>query len=146
MSRVAVVQQAPVFLDRAATLAKAVVAIDEAARAGACMIVFPEAFVPGYPAWIWRLRPGGDMGLSERLLSLLRANAVNLAGDDLAPLFEAARRRRISVVCGIHELDADFSRATLYNPVVTIGPDGALLADSEGLDAHALSLRLRFEK
>jgi len=74
MSGVAVVQQAPVFLDRAATLAKAVAAIDEAAQAGARLIVFPEAFVPGYPAWIWRLRPGGDMGLSERLHSLLRAN------------------------------------------------------------------------
>src|SRR6266849_281575 len=127
MSRVAIVQQAPVFLDRAATLAKAVAAIEEAAQAGARLIVFPEAFVPGYPAWIWRLRPGGDMGLSERLHSLLRANAVNLAGDDLAPLREAARRREVSVVCGIHELDADFSRTTLYNTVVTIGPDGALL-------------------
>jgi len=35
MSRVAIVQQTPVFLDRAATLAKAVAAIDEAAQAGA---------------------------------------------------------------------------------------------------------------
>src|SRR6266849_4430962 len=104
-----------------------VAAIDEAAQAGACLIVFPEAFVPGYPAWIWRLRPGGDMALSERLHSLLRANAVNLAADDLAPLREAARRHQVSVVCGIHELDADFSRTTLYNTVVTIGPDGALL-------------------
>ena len=113
MSGVAIVQQAPVFLDRAATLAKAVAAIGEAAQAGACLIVFPEAFVPGYPAWIWRLRPGGDMALSERLHSLLRANAVSLAGDDLAPLREAARRHQVSVVCGVHELDADFSRTTL---------------------------------
>src|SRR5206468_749540 len=127
MSGVAIVQQAPVFLDRAATLARAVAAIDEAAQAGACLIVFPEAFVPGYPAWIWRLRPGGDMVLSERLHSLLRANAVDLAGGDLAPLREAAKRHRVSVVCGVHELDADFSRATLYNTVVTIGPDGVLL-------------------
>src|SRR5207245_8400137 len=117
MSGVAIVHQAPVFLDRAATLAKAVAAIGEAAQAGACLIVFPEAFVPGYPAWIWRLRPGGDMGLNERLHSLLRANAVNLAGDDLAPLREAASRRRVTVVCGVYELDADFSRTTPYNRV-----------------------------
>src|SRR3981189_1197782 len=127
MSRVAIFQQARAFLDRAATLAKALAAIDEAAQAGARLIVFPEAFVPGYPAWIWRLRPGGDMGLSERLHSLLRANAVDLAGDQRAPLGEAAKRHGVSVVCGMHELDADFSRATLYNTAVTIGPDGTLL-------------------
>src|SRR5258705_10249779 len=126
MSRVAIVQQAPVFLDRAATLAKAVAAIEEAAHAGARLIVFPEAFVPEYPAWIWRLRPGGDMVLSERLHSLLRANAVDLAGGDLAPMRETAKRHRVSVVCGVHELDAHFSPATLYNTVLTIGPDGAL--------------------
>src|SRR5437879_4457966 len=114
MSRVAIVQQAPVFLDRGATLAKAVATIEEAAQAGARLIVFPEAFVPGYPAWIWRLRPGGDMGLSERLHSLLRANAVNLAGNDLAPLREAARRREARGVCGIHARDAAFSQTSPY--------------------------------
>jgi hypothetical protein len=29
-----------------------------AAQAGASLIVFPEAYVPGYPTWIWRLRLG----------------------------------------------------------------------------------------
>src|SRR3981189_3970445 len=127
MSRVAIFQQARAFLDRAARLGRGVPAIAEPAQAGACLIVFPEAFVPGYPAWIWRLRPGGDMGLSERLHSLLRANAVNLAADDLAPLREAARRRQVSVVCGVHEIDAAFTRATLYNTAVVLGPHGALL-------------------
>src|SRR3989441_6916591 len=112
MPGVAIVQQAPVFLDRAATLAKAVAAIDEAAQAGARLIVFPEAFVPGYPAWIWRLRPGGDMALTEQLHAQLRANAVSLAGDDLAPLREAAAQRNVTVVCGIDERDAEFSRGT----------------------------------
>src|SRR5712691_10100196 len=118
MSRVAIVQQAPVVLDRAATLAKAVVAIDEAAQAGARLVVFPEAFIPGYPAWIWRLRPGGDMALTEKLYSLLRANAVDLSGEDLAPLREAARKERVAVVCGMHERDAEFGGGTLYNTVV----------------------------
>jgi nitrilase len=38
--------------------------IAEAAQAGAWLTVFPEAYVPGYPTWIWRLRPGGDVELS----------------------------------------------------------------------------------
>jgi len=127
MSRIAIVQHAPVFLDRAATLDKAVTAVDEAATAGAQLIVFPEAFVPGYPAWIWRLRPGDDMALTEQLHARLRANAVDLAGEDLAPLRQAARQHRVTVVCGMHEREGDFSRSTLYNAVVVIGPDGALL-------------------
>lgn len=127
MSRVAVIQQAPVFLDRAATLARAVAALHEAAQGGAQLVVFPEAYVPGYPAWVWRLRPGPDRALADRLHARQRAEAVSLAGDDLLPLRLAAKERRVTVVCGIEEIDSEFSRGTLYNTVVVIGPDGALL-------------------
>jgi nitrilase len=127
MVRAALVQLPPVFLDRTATLDKAVGAIEDAARGGAQLVVLPEAFVPGYPAWIWRLRPGGDMALTEQLHARLVDNAVDLARDGLAPVREAARRCGATVVCGLHERDADFSRSTLYNTVVTIGPDGTLL-------------------
>jgi nitrilase len=127
MTRVAIIQRPPVFLDRAATLDVAAAAIGEAARAGARLVVFPEAFVPGYPAWMWRLRPGTDMALTEKIHAQLCANAVSLEADQLAPLRQAAREHELTVVCGINELDADFSGGTLYNSVVVIGPDGALL-------------------
>ena len=127
MSRIAVVQRPPVFLDRAESLKLAVAAVGEAAQAGAQLIAFPEAFIPGYPMWIWQLRPGGDMRLMERLHARLGANAVNLAGDDMAPLCQAARQHQVTIACGVHERDADFSRSTLYNTVVIIGPDGAVL-------------------
>jgi nitrilase len=127
MNRVALVQQAPVFLDRAATLDRALTAVAEAAQAGARLVVLPEAFIPGYPAWIWRLRPGTDMALADQLHARLRRNAVDLSRDELAPLRAAARQHKLTVVCGIHERDAEFSRNTLYNTVVVIGPDGTLL-------------------
>src|SRR5688500_17406974 len=75
MTRVAIVQKPPVFLDRERTIALAVGAVGEAADAGARLIVFPEAFVPGYPAWIWRVRPGADMALCNRLHAELSRNA-----------------------------------------------------------------------
>jgi nitrilase len=127
MTRVAIVQKAPAFLDRSECLRIAVTAVGEAAAGGARLIVFPEAFIPGYPAWIWRLRPGGDMALCEKLHRTLLENAVDLANDDLAPLREAAREHRVTVVCGINERDGAFSRGTLYNTVVTLGADGSVL-------------------
>jgi nitrilase len=127
MARIAVVQRPPVFLDRAATLSKAVASIEEAVQGGAQLIVFPETFVPGYPAWMWRLRPGTDMGLTEKIHARLCANAVNLTSDHLAPLQKAAKAHAVTVVCGINEIDADFSGSTLYNSVVVLGPDGTLL-------------------
>ena len=57
----------------------------------------------------------------------LFANAVDLDSNQLDPLYQAARKHQVTVVCGMHERDHHSSRATLYNTVVVIGPDGALL-------------------
>lgn len=127
MSRIAIVQRPPAFLNRAETTAAAVASVGEAAGAGAQLIVFPEAFISGYPAWIWRLRPGTDMALAERLHALLLANAVRVGGEDLAPLCESARQHQVTIVCGVNERDTEFSRSTVYNSVVVIGPDGTVL-------------------
>ena len=113
MLKLAIVQAPPVMLDREQTLQRAVEYIERAAGEDATLVVFPEAFVPGYPAWIWRLRPGGDWDLSERLHSRLLAQAVDLQRGDLQPLLDAARRHRVTVLCGIEERDGDLSRTTL---------------------------------
>jgi len=46
---VAVAQATSIFLDRTATLEKACELIVDAGRAGARLIVFPAAFISGYP-------------------------------------------------------------------------------------------------
>ena len=124
---VAVVQRPPVLLDREATLKGAVEHLHEAADAGARLIVFPETYLPGYPAWIWKLRPGSDYDLSDAIYRELLDNSVDLVADDLRPLREAAAQRNVVVVCGVHERDGAHSRATLYNTLVTIGADGSIL-------------------
>lgn len=125
-TKIAVVQEPPVLLHRDETIAKVVAAVAEAAAAGASLIVFPEAYVPGYPTWIWRLRPGGDMALAGEIHARLRRNAVDLGADGLRPVQEAAARHGVSVVLGLHEIEGRFSGTTLFNTVVVIGPDGTL--------------------
>lgn len=126
-SRLAIVQRAPAYLHRDQTLRTAVAAVAEAAAGGAQLVIFPEAFIPGYPAWIWRLRPGADAAVSGRLHALLLEQAVSLKRGDLAPLLEAARAHKVTVVCGVDERDDEFGGGTLYNTVLVIGPDGAIL-------------------
>jgi len=127
MTKVAIVQKAPVFLDKEKTIALAVDSVKEAAAHNPDLVVFTEAFIPGYPAWVWRLRPGGDWNLSEELYKRLFDNSVNMESDDLLPLYETAREHGVTIVCGIEERDNKLSRSTLYNTVITIGADGTLL-------------------
>jgi len=127
MPKLAIVQEAPVLLDRDKTIRKAITLIDQAVAGGADLVVFPEAFIPGYPAWIWRLRPGGDWGLCETLHARLLDNAVDLSANDMEPLCDAAGRHGITIICGINERDSELSRATLYNTAVIIGPDGRII-------------------
>lgn len=127
MSNIAIVQRASVFLDKEKTIAMAVACVKEAAAKKSDLVVFTEAFIPGYPAWVWRLKPGGDWNLSEELYKRLFDNAVNMESDDLLPLYEAAREHAVTIVCGIEERDSQLSRLTLYNTVIIIGADGSLL-------------------
>jgi nitrilase len=125
--RVAVVQQPPVLLDREASLQRAVASLDEAAGNGALLVAFPETYIPGYPEYIWGLRPGDDFDLSQTLHARLMANAVDLEAGHLRPLQERARHHGTIAMIGIHERDGAYSRATLYNTIVMIGPDGSIL-------------------
>jgi nitrilase len=126
MTKVAVVQMPPVLFDRAATLTRAVEAVERASDEGATLVLFPETYVGGYPVWIWRTKPA-EFALAGELHRRLLESSVDLTADQLAPLRDAARRRNVTVVCGVQERDGEFSRTTLYNTVVTIGPDGTVL-------------------
>jgi nitrilase len=127
MTKLAIVQKPPVFLNKTKTIELAVESVEEAAKNGAELIVFTEAFIPGYPTWIWRLRPGGDWNLSEELYERLLTNAVTIDSDDLNPLFSTAKQYQVTIVCGIEERDGKLSQSTLYNSVIIIGPGGDLL-------------------
>ena len=47
--KVAISQKPPVLLDLDATIDRALATLDEVAANGARLVVFPEAYLPGYP-------------------------------------------------------------------------------------------------
>ena len=67
------------------------------------------------------------MALANEIHARLRENAIDLGGNDLKPVQEAAAKHGVTIVMGLHEIDSRFSGTTLFNTVVVIGPDGAIL-------------------
>jgi nitrilase len=124
---VAAVQATPVFLNSEATVTKACRLIDEAAAAGARLIVFPEVFVAGYPFWLWGDRPGTVDGLEQTGFASLWRASIDIPGPEMERLAEAARSAGACVVIGVNERESTFGRGTLYNSLLTFGPDGSLL-------------------
>ena len=68
-----------------------------------------------------------DHDLAQQIHGRLLEQAVDIDAGDLDPITDAARANELTVVLGIHERDGEYSRATLFNTVVTIGPDGSVL-------------------
>ena len=124
--RVAAVQACPVYLDRDLTIEKAERLIAEAAEHGANLIAFPEAFVPGYPIWVWFIPPGRTADLREAY-SVLHANSIAIPSQSTERLCAAARRAGVAVAIGVNERNSEASGASLFNTLLYIGPDGTLL-------------------
>jgi len=102
----------------------------EAAGKGAALVVFPETWIPGYPAWLDVCRDAGlwDHAPVKRVFARMAENSVVVAGDSGNALGDIARQHGITLVIGVTErVDAGVGRGTLYNALLTFGPDGVLL-------------------
>lgn len=121
--RAAVIQGTPVFLDRDATTAKACRLIREVSADGAELIVFPEAFIPTYPDWVWRQTPWND-GAADWFGRLVD-NSVTVPSAATDAIAEAAHESGAYVAMGVSELEPN--GGTLYNTLLWFGPDGGLL-------------------
>ena len=83
--KVAAAQLSPVFLDKEKTVEKACNTILEAGRNDANLIVFPEAFISGYPDWVWLIPNSKGNDLNELYLKLVE-NAVSVPDDSTETL------------------------------------------------------------
>ena len=133
--RGAIVQAAPVVFDTPRTLAKLVAFTRDAADQRADIVVFPEAFVGGYPKG---LDFGARLGLrsAEGREDFRRYYdaAIPVPGPETLEIGQAARQSRVHLVVGVIERDG----GTLYCTALMFGPDGRLLGKHRKLMPTAL--------
>jgi len=102
----------------------------DAARAGAALVVFPETWLPGYPAWLDVCRDAGlwDHPPVKAVFRRMAEQSVIVDGDSGQALAAIARRHQIAMTIGVVErVERGPGRGTLYNALLTYGPDGSLL-------------------
>jgi nitrilase len=102
----------------------------DAAREGATLVVFPETWLPGYPAWIDYCRDAGlwDHAPVKAVFARLVDDSVVVGDEAFDTLTGIGRELGITLVTGVSErVNAGVGRGTLFNSLLTIGPDGSLL-------------------
>lgn len=131
----AVIQAGSVLFDTRRTLEKLADLTSDAAGRGANLLVFPEAFVGGYPK-------GLDFGARLGLRSLEGRDdfrryceaAVDVPGPATEAIGAAARAAAAHLVVGVIERDS----GTLHCTALMFGPDGHLLAKHRKLMPTAM--------
>jgi predicted amidohydrolase len=127
---VAAIVQAEVAPDLDTALARTAQGVREARAAGASLVVFPETWIPGYPAWLDLCRDAAlwDHGPAKAVFARMAAGSVAVPGPAFDALCATARDAEVTLVVGVSErVERGAGRGTLYNTLLTLGPDGRLL-------------------
>ena len=133
--QVAVVQAASIPFDAEACVDKAVRLIGEAAGKGAKLVVFPEAFIVGYPKGLdYGLVVGARDPAGREEFRIYLDAAIAVPGPQTQRLGEAAATHGCYVVMGVIEREL----GTCYCTVLFFGPDGQLLGKHRKLMPTAL--------
>ena len=126
--KVAVVQAAPALFDKLSAMDAIESMTRKAAAQEAKLVVFPEVFLPGYPRGFgFGARVGSRTEEGRRLWQRYWESSIDVPGEETVRLGELAKELGVYLVVGVVERDQEFSRGTLYNSILYIGPDGELL-------------------
>ena len=129
-TRVAAVQAAPVFMDLDGCLEKTRSATRDAASRGAEFVVFPETWLPGYPAWLDCCRDAAlwDYEPVKSVFARLVKNSVAVPSPQTEALGSLAREFSVVLSLGVNErVEAGRGHGTLYNSNLLFNSDGKLI-------------------
>ncbi len=118
--RAAAVQHASVLHDLDGGIEKALKIINEAAKEGVELLVFPEAWAPGYPYWAWL----GPQAWGMQFVQAYHDNSMERDGPEMATLAKAAHKHGMHIVFGYSERVA----GTLYLAQSIIDGNGEIIA------------------
>ncbi len=136
--RIAVVQAAPTFFDSHAAVDRVAHFTREAAGQGAELVLFPEAYIGGYPWGVaFGTAVGGRTPAGRRAWGRYRDGAIEVPGPETARLGEIAREHGVVLAVGVVERDSTHSGGTLFCTLLYFGPDGALLGTHRKLKPTA---------
>ncbi|MBT8185628.1 MAG: carbon-nitrogen hydrolase family protein [Eudoraea sp.] len=125
--KVALAQMAPVWLNKKATLEKVASTLIEACQQGADLVVFGEAFLPGYPFWLaYTEGASWDLKLNKTLHAHYLKNAVQIESGDLDGVCKLAKENNTAVYLGIAERAIDRGGHSIYCSLVFINEYGKI--------------------
>jgi len=134
--KIGCVQACPVIFDKQKTLDKAEHYIKKAADDGVQLLVFPESFIPAYPA---------GMGFGTVVGSRTEAGrdqfreyweqSVDVPGPETKRLSRLSKKRGMYIVMGITERDV--TSKTLYCTLLYFSPKGGLMGKHRKLKPTA---------
>ena len=124
---VGLAQIAPIWLDRAATLAKVKSYVEQAARQGCGLVAFGEALVPGYPFWLERTDGARfNSNLQKTIFAEYAEQSVQPEAGHLDELRATAAANGIAIYVGCVERAADRGGHSLYCSLVFIDQRGEI--------------------
>lgn len=128
--RLAAVQAAPVYMNKAASVEKACRLIREAGAKGADFVGFPENFIPGHPVWFY-YHPATSKKSMDLAVELFN-NSVEIESPEVDAICEAAAEARTFVVMGLTERRPN-TTGTLYNTQLFIDRRGQIVGKHQKL-------------
>ena len=123
--KVAVVQAAPIWFELEASIDKAIGLIEAAAKNGAKLVAFGEAWLPGYPFWVWVDGPFTNF----QRFAQYQSCSLDLNSEQAQRINQAAADNNIYVVSGYSEYD----QGSLYLGQAIIDDQGKTIASRRKL-------------